>query len=327
MPDYIVKVRNKNGSSEDVSYSAENRTELFKSLKGNGVSVVSVREASPRKQFKSNGIQLKKIVLTVFILVFVLGLTMWFIRDNDENPNNVKKTDTVSNEVKKNKISKIKEKNDSIDSKVVNSNVVINTQTKEEKKPKLTRSQLRDLKNGRHFYPPAYTSKVVRVSKEARLFKSPSDQWIAVALTVEPGTPMLMDPESIFNERFKKKFQDSLNTKIEILDTDDPYDKELKQMVIDTKKELAARVKAGEDVCEIMKTTFNELKQLALYKQELETLVKESIRKNDTTDKDCEEILEAANKMLKDRGIEEMKMPGFYRKKIKLMQKRKGNQK
>ena len=86
-------------------------------------------------------------------------------------------------------------------------------------------------------------------------------------------------------------------------------------------------MKAGEDICDIMKTTFKELKQLALYKQEIETLVKESIRNDNTTEEDCEDILKAANKMLEDRGIGGMKMPSIYRKKIKLMQMRKADQK
>lgn len=191
---------------------------------------------------------------------------------------------------------------------------------------KLTAKEERDIRNGRRkFYPPANTSVAFRVSHEMSLFSNQAEREIACLLIAEPGRVMLGSPNVRFGKKFRESLQNALVSKIEISDADSEYDRQLKQQVIDAKQELVDRIKNGEDGVQILKDTYMELQQLGLYKQELEAQIVKAYKNGEVADEDLELTVEAANKMLAERGCSKMKMPGMFKGRVKLLQmKREG---
>lgn len=188
----------------------------------------------------------------------------------------------------------------------------------------LERRMERDRRNNRRpFVPPAHTSVVYSVSIEEKLFKNRADQLIAILCTTEPGEE-IDDPEFLLGRDFNQQLANAAAIKIENDPNDGEYERELKNQVRNLKLELFSRVKNGEDGVQIIKDSFNELHNLGIYKQELAAEVKKAIKDGSLSNEDVEDTLSAANQMLKQRGIPEMKMPGFFRARLKLRQKKYG---
>ena len=193
----------------------------------------------------------------------------------------------------------------------------------EEQPRKPTRKELRDIANGRgSFTPPAYTSQVTTVTREMKLFAHPLEHWLARFATIEPGEELIGEPEYIFNERFRSKIAAALVDKIVIDDDDTEEERELKTIVNDAKKELARYISEGDDPCEIMIATFNEYRNIGLYKKELEEAIKQTVKEDEPTEEECEDILEAANKMLAERGCGKIKMPSIFKRRIKILRQK-----
>ena len=197
------------------------------------------------------------------------------------------------------------------------SNEELTAQPKEEPH-KPTRRELRDIANGRGiFTPPAYTSQVTTVGREMKLFAHPLEQWLARFVTIEPGDEIIGEPEYIFNDRFRSKISAAMVDKIELDDGDSEEDRGLKMAVQEAKQELARYIREGNDPCEIMIATFKEIQNLGLYRKELRDEVKRTVKDAEATDEDCEDILEAANKMLAERGCGKIKMPSIFKRRVK----------
>lgn len=143
---------------------------------------------------------------------------------------------------------------------------------------------------------------------ERKIFKHNAEDHIAIVLGMKVGEPVIGD--FTYDERFVKSFKESLNEPIEILDTDSEQDREMKEAVIETKKELKARMDAGEDVAQIMNDTMDEFRRLGRYRHDLQTQLAEITRDTEKySDQDVKDFTEAANKMLEKEGIPPIKMP------------------
>ena len=116
---------------------------------------------------------------------------------------------------------------------------------------------------------------------------------------------------------FNKEFDEALAEPIQYNDKDTPIQRELKQAVNELRKELMDRRANGEDIEKIMEDTRNQLKELSLYRQELEDEVRK-LSTDDLSQKDYEDLVAAANQMLKDRGIKPLEMPSSLRHAIRL---------
>ena len=151
-----------------------------------------------------------------------------------------------------------------------------------------------------------------RLSFAEKVFRAGADRDIAYLLTAKPGAPIIGEIE--YGEKCTKRFLKSLETPI-VIEPDDPEDvAELKRAVRDTKIELKARHDAGEDIGKIMADTRKELKELSLYRSELEGLV----RKMKADSHGRMTATEAANVMLKDRGAEPLSMPSMMLRSMEL---------
>lgn len=166
---------------------------------------------------------------------------------------------------------------------------------------------------------PVYTNGVGRPKTlEERTFSHSSDRLIAGMLRLEPGTSLVGDSKYIFNDFFRKSFKKSLEETIVIGKDDTDEVKELKRAVIETRKELKERADAGEDVCDILIKTRDEYRQLGLYRQEVEKMVKEACADNDFSDNDVKDCIGAANRMLAERGAKPLTLPTVYGRMLRM---------
>lgn len=92
------------------------------------------------------------------------------------------------------------------------------------------------------------------------IFKHPSDQVIALAISTEPGRPMPPLPDL---NNIDKDFIESLSTPIVIEETDSRDVKELKRRVIKVKADLAEQVKNGGSVLEALTAHQDEMNRLS----------------------------------------------------------------
>ena len=132
-------------------------------------------------------------------------------------------------------------------------------------------------------------------------FKHPVENEIAVLIMAQPGEMIVGEPDY---SNMKQDFVNALIDKIEIDEDDSEMDRELKQNVEELKKELAERVKNGEDLVEIFKEARRELRMSADYKQNLNDVILEQLYDPSISDDELATAMQAANKMLEDKGIE-----------------------
>lgn len=156
--------------------------------------------------------------------------------------------------------------------------------------------------NGRVPNPDDFKNPI-RISTRGNMheFKHPVENEIAALIMAQPGEPLVGEPDY---SNMKHDFVNALIDKIEISEDDSEMDRELKQNVEELKKELAERVKNGEDLIEIFKEARRELRMSADYKQNLNEVVLEQLYDPDISDEDLATTMQAANKMLEDKGIE-----------------------
>ena len=132
-------------------------------------------------------------------------------------------------------------------------------------------------------------------------FKHPVENEIATLIMAQPGEMLVGEPDY---SNMKQDFVNALIDKIEIDEDDSEMDRELKQNVEELKKELAERVKNGEDLVEILKEARRELRMSADYKQNLNDVILEQLYDPSISDDELATAMQAANKMLEAKGIE-----------------------
>lgn len=158
------------------------------------------------------------------------------------------------------------------------------------------------------------TKKVYRI--ESKVFDNHCDREIAVLLNSPPGA-MRIGPANPYNEKFTKGFLKSLETPIIISPDDSEEVAALKRAVRETKIELKARYDAGEDIAKIMNDTNRQMKELALYKEELRRMVAKESRSGKSAE-EVSDLYAAANKMLADRGVAPLRVPSMLKHRLEL---------
>ena len=174
-------------------------------------------------------------------------------------------------------------------------------------------------KNGNGRVPnPDDFKNPTRISTRGNMheFKHPVENEIAALIMAQPGEPLVGEPDY---DALKRDFVNALIDKIEIDEEDSELDKELKQNVEDLKKDLAERVKNGEDMAEIFREARRELQQSAQFKQNIDDLVLEQLYNPEISDEDLTTTFEAANKMLESKGIEPMSEKRMLRARSRML--------
>ena len=176
----------------------------------------------------------------------------------------------------------------------------------------------------KRFHPsgPIITNSLKASSFEETVFGPGTvNSHIAFLLTAEPGTAFLGRSEDLFNERFRRRFVESLSEEIAYAEDDPANVRELKDAVKDVRAELKRRMEAGEDICKLLAEARNELQQLGAYRSELDAELKRICADGEMTDKDVDDYIAAANTMLRERGLKELSGKSLMRRRVRLKTK------
>ena len=178
--------------------------------------------------------------------------------------------------------------------------------------------------------PPARTSYVLQNREKAyyEIFDHKSENEIAALITLPPGGGIVGAYD--YGKEFLDDFVESLETPIDVLETDSEEDAALKRDMIEVKRDLKKRMDAGEDVCKIMAEAREEAMRLSVYTKQIEEMVQSAIHESADTIEDAEDIIGAANRMLEERGASPIKISPVLKSMLKrqiMNKKAKGNTK
>ena len=174
---------------------------------------------------------------------------------------------------------------------------------------------------GMRVYDPTRPRKTTNLRMEGdkpSIFRHRGEKEIERLLTLEPGQPMFGTRR--YDENFEKDYLESLKEPIIITKDDSEGDRTLKQMMIDTKIEIADRMRNGETLKEILEGARSELQRMAEYKRMLrQSMMKEL---NDgMSEQDVDDYVKAANLMLEQNGISPLKNTAILKRNIRLNMK------
>lgn len=314
---YSVTYRNKSGQRESKVFEAANRAELFRVLENENISAIRVDEANKldsRKKYTA--ITRFKIIIALITLVFlILGVGYYFINDEEKTP--------IKQSVKKDVVPSIPK--------------VKTTQTKPLKKNEQPSSPLNEKKVDPRYAIPegAYRDErgilrtptgrrilereptrflSMRSSNRPRVFTASAEEDIAKLIVAKPGQFFI---PGVYGQRFINSFKKSLEQPTIILEEDSEETKELKRQVMEIKADLKARMDAGEDISKIMEETENELRAMSAYQKDLTSELKALRLDDSVSGEEFEDYVKAANILLKERGMGEIKIPKIHQARLK----------
>ena len=156
------------------------------------------------------------------------------------------------------------------------------------------------------------------------VFSNRCDRAIAGLLSQEPGTPVFLRGD-YSDPSFKEAFMASITEPIRINDDDSEYHKQLKQAVIETRKEIAKRIGDGEELGQILTDAKKELERLAAYRRDLDGEIAKMVKDSDgMSTEDVKTLVEAANKMLEENGVLPIEADQFVEWNLRLSATREG---
>lgn len=167
------------------------------------------------------------------------------------------------------------------------------------------------------------TNKIAKVHTRASdirrakfaIFEHSTDNEFAALLTLPPGKSLIGGP--IRHADYKADFLKSLETPIIIKQDDSDEDKELKRSVIEVRKEIKAAIDRGEDPVVIIKAAYEDAQKLEMYKQDIETQMRNIAKEGEYSDQDIEDLISASNRMLEEKGIAPMKLTPFAKERLR----------
>lgn len=191
------------------------------------------------------------------------------------------------------------------------------------KKP-LPPQRVGELRDGYRLLPDGTLHRVLgivtnsppKMSLADKTFTHSADVELGNLLLVEPGDDLLGSPEGMYRG-FGKELDEALEEPITYDKDDTDLQRELKDAVKEFREELVKRRAAGEDIEKVMEDTWKQLKELCLYRQDLEDQVR-NLSSENMTQKDYEDLVKAANEMLADRGIKALEMPTTLKRTLRL---------
>ena len=148
------------------------------------------------------------------------------------------------------------------------------------------------------------------------IFHHHIENEIASLLTMKPGETIIGTPR--YSQNLKQEFLKSLENPIIIHDDDSDEIKELKNAMLDTKQQIKDRIDAGEDLAQILQDTRQEYQELAQYRHNIETEFAKLRRREDVTDQDLDDFVQAANAVLAKKGIAPLKIGPITRRRLKM---------
>ena len=171
---------------------------------------------------------------------------------------------------------------------------------------------------GMRVYDPTRPRKTTNLRMEGdrpSIFRYRAEKEIERLLTMEPGRPMFGTRR--YDVNFEKDYLESLKEPIIITKDDSDEDRALKQMMIDTKIEIADRMRNGETLKDILEGARNELQRMAEYKRSLQLMMAKDV-KDGMSEQDLDDYIKAANIMLEQNGIAPLRNTSILKRNIRL---------
>ena len=321
---FTVQYRDKSGAKAEAEFEAADRSALFEELSSQNISAISVNEGrmgkkkvrkAVAKKTSSTSLKYGKIVATSLFGIICLCAAFYILHRVDKNPNKSENRSDAKKKTLSHEVKDIKSKNESKSEEGPPKVLTASDRYLEraEAKLKTARDRAKTLGLPWGNRPP----KVIEPRKVNRRFEYDSEEHIATLLEVEPGEMLLGEFE--YGDDFIEDLTQALATKIPDTPDDDEYTRELKLSVQQAKKELYERHLAGEDIGAIMRESRAELQRLAVVKMDIESAMSDLFERSDELSaQDMKDFEEAANTILKNKGLPPMKMPGYWRKRIAL---------
>ena len=135
------------------------------------------------------------------------------------------------------------------------------------------------------------------------IFENRSDNEIASILMTNPGNAVVGTKR--YDKWFEKQFLKSIETPIEVSPDDEPWQADLKKLVIQARLELKEAHDKGEDIATIMSESRQQLQDLAKYKQSVKQKYAQNV-KECATEQEVADLQKAVNVMLEEKGCAPM---------------------
>ena len=135
------------------------------------------------------------------------------------------------------------------------------------------------------------------------IFENRSDNEIAGILMANPGEAVVGTKR--YDKWFEKQFLKSIETPIEVSPDDEPWQADLKKLVMQARLELKEAHDKGEDIAAIMSESRQQLQDLSKYKQSVKQIYAQNL-KECATEQEINELQSAVNMMLEEKGCAPM---------------------
>lgn len=305
---YTVKYRRADGQFDYTVVEAASRAAVFPLLEKRGISPVTVTEGVHKniRPSRSSSRQSKRptpvrgILAGVCVVALAVG-AWWWISSCEETPPPTEKP-SKPKVVKPQPIKSAKP----APAPVATPKKPLTKAEKDAALLKEIRDKFGDnipesLKATVYFleHPP---QKTFKVRSNADFLRHTSERQLAGVALVEPGTFFVMKPE--FDESFDQDFLNALVDKIDINDDDSDETRAIKEGVTDLKREIAEICKRdGKKPSEVMNEHATAMYELGRYQRDLEAELDRIHMNPEYSDKDVEDFCEAANELLKSKGL------------------------
>lgn len=135
------------------------------------------------------------------------------------------------------------------------------------------------------------------------IFENRSDNEIAGILMAKPGEAVVGTKR--YDKWFEKQFLKSIETPIKVSPDDEPWQADLKKLVMQARLELKEAHDKGEDIATIMSESRQQLQDLAKYKQSVKQIYAQNV-KECATEQEVADLQKAVNVMLEEKGCAPM---------------------
>ncbi len=323
---FTITYRGKDGALREETVDAADRAGCVAECRKRGISPTKIVEGDKGNSKRATAISgrstiVKVVVFSMLVIAALVGGMLWWFKAHEETripmerpskPKTVKPSTTPAEPRKPtgtnmtaqvqgdkpHKVTAVPEKKD-------------NGEYVDERGIRRTANGLR-IRTGE----PA---RKIKLGYEAhRRFKNMCDEHIAGLLEIVPGRMVFGRME--FGKKFVEDFKASLNDKIEILDTDSEYDKQLKRDVIATREELKAAMQRGEDIGKLLTDARNQLQEIGRYREELKKRFYEYRKEGTHTAEELQDFVKAANVMLEEQGAKPIKLSSLLLRNLKEQQ-------
>lgn len=310
---YSILHRNKDGKQERLIFEARNREHLFSILASQGINAIKIESAVSAT--REHTFLKKKSVYSTFlkyftlsIIIAVLAITVLFMKQRQsyaETPPLDKYEKSFSSE----SLDKAK---DSVHKYKVNAKLDKTKNCTSDTSLVVTNNLEKNVILG----PKNKSFRIVSPNKgEEQLFHTVSDMYISRLVNSKPGNAMI---GTMNYDKFKEQFIKSLSMPIVINENDSEEDIMKKQAVIDTRAELKQMLDNGQDIAQIMREAESEMRRLWQYRRSLHLELRDAFRNGNFSHENMQNYIDAANKMLKENGLETLKHPQFWIRRLQI---------